>query len=332
MGRLAGKVAIITGAAKGLGEADARLMASEGARLVLTDVDVANGERVAAEIGAAARFVRQDVREEDGWIALIADVMAKEGRLDILVNNAGVVEAGHIENTTAEAWHFVMAVSADGTFFGCKHAIPAMKQSGGGSIINMASVCSIGGFSAVTAYCAAKGAIESLTRAIAVHCTQNGLNIRCNTIHPGTMDTPIHAVAPGKTQPALVLSFGMHQLGVALECIHHSMCVLPGLFHRVRLGLEPAVHKDLPALPVGLPDGSGAPVFHFQNQDAAPRVHHHKVWMEVFGAYGYVIPEQVVVVEFLFESLGQTPLAGGHAGNARTDCRNKSRHPGIPTF
>ena len=202
MGRLAGKVAIITGAAKGLGEADARLMASEGARLVLTDVDVANGERVAAEIGASARFVRQDVREEDGWIALIADVMATEGRLDILVNNAGVVEAGHIENTSAETWNFVMAVSADGTFFGCKHAIPAMKKSGGGSIINMASVCSIGGFSAVTAYCAAKGAIESLTRAVAVHCTQNGLNIRCNSIHPGTMDTPMVRSMSSKMQAA----------------------------------------------------------------------------------------------------------------------------------
>jgi 3(or 17)beta-hydroxysteroid dehydrogenase len=202
MGRLDGKVAIITGAAKGLGEADARLMASEGAKLVLTDVDVENGERVAGEIGPAARFVRQDVRDEEGWKALIADVMAREGRLDVLVNNAGVVEAGHIENTTAEAWRFVMSVSADGTFFGCKHAIPAMKQSGGGSIINMASVCSIGGFSAVTAYCAAKGAIESLTRAIAVHCTQNHLNIRCNTIHPGSMDTPMVRGMGAKLQEA----------------------------------------------------------------------------------------------------------------------------------
>jgi len=191
MGRLDGKVAIITGGAKGLGEADARLMAREGARVVLTDVDDVSGARVAAEIGAAARFVRQDVRDEGAWKALIADVMKQEGRLDVLVNNAGVVEVGNIENTTAEDWRFVMAVSADGTFFGCKHAIPAMRASGGGSIINMASVASIEGHHQVTAYCAAKGAIESLTRAVATHCAATQTPIRCNSIHPAGMDTPM---------------------------------------------------------------------------------------------------------------------------------------------
>jgi 3(or 17)beta-hydroxysteroid dehydrogenase len=191
MGRLSGKVAIVTGAAKGLGEADARLMAQEGARVILTDVDEVNGARVAAEIGGAARFVRHDVRSESEWQALIAGVVAKEGRLDVLVNNAGVVEAGNVENTTAEDWRFIMAVSADGTFFGCKHAIPAMKASGGGSIINMASVASIDGHHTVFAYCAAKGAVEALTRAVAVHCTQSGLSIRCNSIHPSGMDTPM---------------------------------------------------------------------------------------------------------------------------------------------
>lgn len=201
MGRLDGKVAIITGAAMGLGEADARLMAREGARVILTDIND-RGEEVAAEIGANARFIRQDVRHEDGWKALIADVMAKEGRLDVLVNNAGVVEAGTIETTTAAEWRFVMEVSADGTFFGCKYAIPAMKASGGGSIINMASVASIAGHPAVTAYCAAKGAVEALTRAVAVHCTQTGLPIRCNSIHPGSMDTPMVQGIGGKMAAA----------------------------------------------------------------------------------------------------------------------------------
>jgi len=202
MGRLDGKVAIVTGAAKGLGEADARLMAREGARVILTDIDEAGGARVAQEIGAAARFARQDVRDEDGWRALIADVMSREGRLDILVNNAGVVEAGNIENTSAEDWRFVMAVSADGTFFGCKHAVPAMRASGGGSIINMASVASIDGHPAVTAYCAAKGAVEALTRAVAVHCTQSRLPIRCNSIHPAGMDTPMVASMGAKLAAA----------------------------------------------------------------------------------------------------------------------------------
>ena len=191
MGRLEDKVAIVTGAAKGLGEAAARLFAAEGARVVLTDVDAANGERVAAEIGPAARFRRQDVADEAGWRDLITAVVADHGRLDVLVNNAGVVEAGTIESTSAEDYRFVMAVSADGTFFGCKHAIPAMRASGGGSIINMASIASIQGESLVAAYCAAKGAVEALTRSVAVHCAQGRMNIRCNSVHPSGMDTPM---------------------------------------------------------------------------------------------------------------------------------------------
>ena len=198
MDRLKGKVAIITGAAKGLGEADARLFAAEGASVVLTDVDEANGARVAAEIGPSARFLRQDVRDEDGWRDLIAEVVRQHGRLDVLVNNAGVVEAGNIESTSAEDYRFVMAVSADGTFFGCKHAIPAMRASGGGSIINMASIASVQGESLVAAYCAAKGAVEALTRAVAVHCAQGKMNIRCNSVHPSGIDTPMVRGIGGK--------------------------------------------------------------------------------------------------------------------------------------
>ena len=191
MERLQGKVAIITGAAKGLGEADARLFAAEGARVILTDVDEANGRRVAQEIGANAQFVRQDVREEAGWGDLIGAVKRDYGRLDILVNNAGVVVPGTIETTSEKDYRFVMAVSADATFFGCKHAIPLMRESGGGSIINIASVASLQGAALVASYCAAKGAVEALTRAVAVHCSQERMNIRCNTIHPGGFDTPM---------------------------------------------------------------------------------------------------------------------------------------------
>ncbi|MEP3226480.1 MAG: SDR family oxidoreductase [Parasphingorhabdus sp.] len=191
MGRLDGKVAIITGAAKGLGEADARMFAKEGATVVLTDMDADNGARVAAEIGDSAEFHLQDVRDESGWEDLIADVVSRHGKLDILVNNAGVVEPGTIETQTAEEWRFVMAVSADGTFFGCKYAVPAMKAAGGGSIINMASIASVQGEPVVAAYAAAKGAVESLTRSIAVHCANNGYNIRCNSVHPAGILTPM---------------------------------------------------------------------------------------------------------------------------------------------
>lgn len=191
MGRLDGKVAIITGAAKGLGEADARMFAREGATVILTDMDKDNGARVATEIGDKAEFQMQDVRDESAWEDLIADVVSRHGKLDILVNNAGVVEPGTIETQTAEEWRFVMAVSADGTFFGCKYAVPAMKVSGGGSIINMASIASIQGEPVVAAYAAAKGAVESLSRSVAVHCANNGYNIRCNSVHPAGILTPM---------------------------------------------------------------------------------------------------------------------------------------------
>ena len=180
MARLAGKIAIITGAAKGLGEADARLFAQEGATVILTDMDVENGQRVANEIGKNAEFHQQDVCDEDRWIELINDVVAQHGKLDILVNNAGIVHAGNIETQTTEEYRQIMAVSSDGTFFGSKHAVLAMKETGGGSIINMASVASLRGESNVLAYCAAKGAVEGMTRGIAVHCVLSGYNIRCN--------------------------------------------------------------------------------------------------------------------------------------------------------
>lgn len=205
MNRVAGKVAVVTGAAKGLGEASARMLALEGAQVVLTDVDVENGMRVASEIGGSARFVRQDVREESGWTTLLSDIEAKEGRLDVLINNAGVVEIGNIETTRTEDWRLVMAVSADGAFFGCKTAIPLMKASGGGSIVNMASVTSLRGYADFVAYSAAKGAVESLTRAVAVYCSQRQLNIRCNSVHPGSMDTPMVAAMAPKLVAAGVL-------------------------------------------------------------------------------------------------------------------------------
>ncbi len=198
MDRLKDKVAIITGAAKGLGEADARLFAQEGAKVIITDVDVENGERVAREIGPQATFMRLDVRHESEWEALIAKVMEKYGKLDILVNNAGIVELNTPETITEDKYRLVMSIMADGCVFGCKHAIAAMKVSGGGSIINMSSVASIIGEPMVAAYAAAKGAIESYTRSVAVHCAQNRLNIRCNSVHPSTMDTPMVQTLPDK--------------------------------------------------------------------------------------------------------------------------------------
>jgi 3(or 17)beta-hydroxysteroid dehydrogenase len=200
MGRLTGKVAIITGAAKGLGEADARMFAREGATVILTDVDRDGGAALAAEIGGKAEFHYHDVRHEAEWKALIDDVVARHGRLDVLVNNAGVVTLGNIETQTTEDYRFIMAVSADGTYFGCKYAVLAMKESGGGSIINMASIASIIGEPSVAAYSSAKGAIESLTRSVAVHCARNNYKIRCNSVHPSGMLTPMVEAVLRKAQ------------------------------------------------------------------------------------------------------------------------------------
>jgi len=189
MGRVEGKVAIVTGGAMGLGEADARALAREGARVILTDVNRELGAAVAKAIGGEYRF--HDVTNEAQWIELIGDVMKKYGALHILVNNAGIVEPGNIETQTYEAYKRQMAVSADGTFLGCKYAVPAMTKSGGGSIINMASIASKRGVHNVSAYCAAKGAVEALSRAVAVHCLIEKNNVRCNSIHPGSIDTPM---------------------------------------------------------------------------------------------------------------------------------------------
>ncbi|MBS0345724.1 MAG: SDR family oxidoreductase [Proteobacteria bacterium] len=194
MNRLQGKVAIVTGAASGLGAADARLLAAEGARVVLTDINVEQGEAVAKGIEGAF-FIRHDTRSEADWQAVVAATFERFGRLDVLVNNAGLVRFGSVEDTTLEDFRFLNAVMAEGTFLGCKHAIPAMARSGGGSIVNIASVAALKGISPILAYTAAKGAILAMTRSIAVHCQEQGYGIRCNVILPGAHDTPMTAAA-----------------------------------------------------------------------------------------------------------------------------------------
>lgn len=192
MGRVEGKVAIVTGGASGLGAADVRRLSEEGARVVLTDLNEAGGRVIAEATGA--QFFTQDVSDEDSWPRLIETVMQTYGRLDVLVNNAGIAIAQDIEHTTTETWRRTLGVHLDGTFFGCHYAIPAMKQSGGGSIINMSSTAALIGIPPFLAYSAAKGGIRAMTKSIAVHCRAKGYGIRCNSIHPGSIDTPmVHA-------------------------------------------------------------------------------------------------------------------------------------------
>ena len=199
MGRVAGKVAIVTGGASGMGKADAILLAREGASVVIADLNETDGQSVAQSIGDNAVFLRLDVSDEDNWKAVIAATVEKFGRLDILVNNAGMILLGNIVDTELADWRKINAVNSDGVFLGCKHAIPVMTETGGGSIINMSSVAAIHGQSFVAAYTASKGAVRSLTKSIAMFCKEQKNGIRCNSIHPDGVKTPmVVKVAMGK--------------------------------------------------------------------------------------------------------------------------------------
>lgn len=199
MARLAGKVAIVTGGAQGLGRADCEALAREGAKVVVTDVKEAEGRAVADALNAGragtALFLTQDVRDEQRWKEIIAGTVAEFGGLHVLVNNAGIVIPGTPEETTLEQFRLQNAVMSEGVFLGCKHAIPAMRDSGGGSIVNMSSIATHLGYPVFFAYSAAKGAIRSMTKAVAVWCQMQKYGIRCNSLHPGAVETPMVAEA-----------------------------------------------------------------------------------------------------------------------------------------
>ena len=190
-GRVEDKVAIVTGGASGIGRGAAEALAREGARVVITDVQEELGRDAAKAIGGDAVFVRHDVTSEDSWRSAIAAALERFGRLDVLVNNAGIIIVVDIEETTVEQWRKIMAVNAEGVFLGCKHAIPAMRRSGGGSIINLSSAAGLVGTPMFPAYSASKGAVRLLTKSVAAHCRNKGDAIRCNSIHPGGIDTPL---------------------------------------------------------------------------------------------------------------------------------------------
>jgi 3(or 17)beta-hydroxysteroid dehydrogenase len=199
MARVDGKVAIVTGGASGMGAADAEVLSREGASVVVADLNEADGRAVAERVGGNAVFMKLDVTDEANWQQVIARTVEKFGRLDILVNNAGVLAVGTIVDTTLESWRMINAVNSEGVFLGCKHAIPAMVESGGGSIINMSSVAAIHGQSFVAAYTASKGAVRALTKNVAMYCKEQKNGVRCNSIHPDGVATPmIVKVATGK--------------------------------------------------------------------------------------------------------------------------------------
>ena len=192
MDRVKGKVAIVTGAASGMGRADAVLLAEEGARVVLTDLNETDGQAAADSIGENALFILHDVTGEDNWIEVIEKTLEHFGRLDILVNNAGLMTMGSVVDTDLDSYRKTNAVNSEGVFLGCKHAIPAMEKSGdGGSIINMSSVAALHGMSFIAAYSASKGAVAGLTKSVALYCREQNKGVRCNSIHPDGVKTPM---------------------------------------------------------------------------------------------------------------------------------------------
>ena len=204
MGRLEGKTALVTGGASGLGEAISRRFAAEGAQVIIADIDVEGGKALAAELGAAARFVRLDVTVEESWL----DAFARLGRLDVLVNNAGITTLGSIEDVTLAQFMHEMEIDVVGVFLGCKHVIPLMRDHGG-SIINMSSMAGLRAQGNLVAYNAAKAAVTHLTKSCALHFAEKGYGIRCNSVHPGAIHTPIidKVLAQSDNPDALYASF-----------------------------------------------------------------------------------------------------------------------------
>jgi len=198
--RLNNKVALVTGGASGLGKAIATRLAAEGAKVFITDTQAELGRETASEGGF--HFLEQDVADEERWTEIVQKVEQEGGRLDILVNNAGILGPAVTdpEHTSLSDWKKVISVNLDGVFLGCRAAIPAMRKAGGGAIVNISSMTSEMPTSTIPAYGASKAAVRHFTKSVAEYCARQKLNIRCNSVHPGFVQTP--ALAKGQVEIA----------------------------------------------------------------------------------------------------------------------------------
>ncbi len=195
-GRLSGKTALISGAASGLGLAMAKRFASEGAQVLLTDINGEGAAREAAAIGPAAAAFAHDVTSEAQWQAAVAEAARVFGGLHILVNNAGIGTPGSVESTSLEDWRRVHAIDLDGVFLGCKAALPLLhattaREGARGSILNISSIAGVIASGQMAAYNSAKAGVRHLTKSVALHCARSGYAITCNSVHPAFIDTPI---------------------------------------------------------------------------------------------------------------------------------------------
>ena len=219
MGRLEGKTALVTGAASGIGLQTSIRLAEEGARVMMTDINLEEGLQQVEKLGANAIFLKLDITKEEEWISVLDETVKRFDRLDILVNSAGMVLIADVEQITIEDWRKVHAVNLDGTFLGCKHGVRVMKEFGAGSIINLSSVSGmIGGFN-LAAYNSSKGAVRMLTKSVALHCARAGYGIRCNSIHPTFIETPMlesmirDSPDPEKARQTLVRQVPLRRIG-----------------------------------------------------------------------------------------------------------------------
>ena len=219
MGRLEGKTALVTGAASGIGLQTSIRLAEEGALVMMTDINHEEVLQQAEKPGTNATFLKLDITEEEEWISVLDETMKRFDRLDILVNSAGMVLIADVEQITLEEWRKVHAVNLDGTFLGCKYGVRVMKEFGAGSIINLSSVSGmIGGFN-LAAYNSSKGAVRMLTKSVALHCARAGYGIRCNSIHPTFIETPMlesmirDSPDPEKARQTLVRQVPLRRIG-----------------------------------------------------------------------------------------------------------------------
>ena len=224
--RLEGKVALITGAARGQGAAEARLFAQEGAKVIVADVSDPEGIAVAAEIaeaGGDAIYVHLDVTDESEWEAAVQSAITSFGKLDILVNNAGIWRRGHVMETSLEQWDDIMDVNAKGVFLGTKAAIPEMRKAGGGSIVNISSTAGLVGSKTSSAYSASKGAVRIFSKSTAIQYASEG--IRANSIHPGPIDTDMgDQVWPDPTsREASISRTALSRIGTAQDIAYGAL-------------------------------------------------------------------------------------------------------------
>ncbi len=214
MADLQGKVALVTGAASGIGAATAKRLASDGARVVMTDIQTAAGNALASEIGAT--FLEQDTSDAQRWPAVVDATTQEFGRLDVLVNNAGLTIGKSIEDIDLANWDRGIRILLTGVMLGCQNAIRAMKQNPGGSsgsIINVASTTAFTALPTDVTYTSAKSGVRMMTKSIAVHCAQQGYNIRCNSIIPGATDTAITGTLPDEVRAVVAATSPLNRFG-----------------------------------------------------------------------------------------------------------------------